>query len=127
MLQRETRRTENRIYMPYDLMQLFSAAGFVDVQLFGSAAGEPFDSLASRFNTDPTTDAFGDLGWLKVSDLPQFFRDVLSGMNAGDVSQVLRESSGFRIVKLVENEVRELLRSSEDEDLRREALRTACR
>lgn len=84
-----------------DMKQVFEMATGVRAEL---AAGAPFDSLASRYNTDPTTDAFGDLGWLKVSDLPEFFRDVLSGLRPGEVSQVLRESSGFRIVKLVDRE-----------------------
>ncbi len=66
--------------------------------------GASFDSLAARYNTDPAADKYGDLGWLRVSELPQFFRDVLSNMNPGQVSQVLRESSGFRIVKLVERD-----------------------
>ena len=39
-----------------------------------------------------------------MGDLPEFFQDVLAGMNPGDISQVLRESAGFRIVKLVERE-----------------------
>jgi peptidyl-prolyl cis-trans isomerase SurA len=84
-----------------DIKEVFETATRVRQDL---VAGAPFDSLASRYNTDPTTDAFGDLGWLKVDDLPEFFRDVLAGMGPGDVSQVLRESAGFRLVKLVERE-----------------------
>lgn len=67
-------------------------------------AGVPFEKLADEYSTDPTASAGGDLGWLKVSDLPEFFQDVLAGMKPGDVSQILRESTGFRIVKLVERE-----------------------
>lgn len=68
-------------------------------------AGESFDSLAVQYSNDPATaDTGGDLGWLKVEDLPEFFQDVLQGMKPGDISQVLRESSGFRIVKLLERE-----------------------
>jgi peptidyl-prolyl cis-trans isomerase SurA len=67
-------------------------------------AGVPFDSLAARYNTDPAADRAGDLGWLRVSELPQFFQEVLHDMKPGDVSQVLRESTGFRIVKLVERD-----------------------
>jgi peptidyl-prolyl cis-trans isomerase SurA len=84
-----------------DITEVFQTATMVQQ---GLMAGASFDSLASRYNTDPTTDAVGDLGWLKVSDLPEFFRDVLAGMRMGDVSQVLRESNGFRIVKLVGRE-----------------------
>lgn len=84
-----------------DIQGVYETATEVRNQL---VSGVPFDSLAARYNTDPTADAFGDLGWLKVADLPEFFRDVLAGMSPGDISQVLRESQGFRIVKLVARE-----------------------
>jgi len=83
-------------------------------------AGAPFDSLADRYSSDPTAGPGGDLGWLKVADLPQFFQDVLAGMKPGDVSQVLRESSGFRIVKL---EAREEARTYAFEEIRQELTR----
>jgi len=67
-------------------------------------AGASFEAMADQNSTDPNAGPGGDLGWLKVEDLPEFFQDVLAGMAPGDVSQVLRESSGFRIVKLVERE-----------------------
>jgi len=66
--------------------------------------GTPFDELADRHSTDPNASEGGDLGWLKVADLPEFFQDVLAGMSQGDVSQVLRESTGFRIVKLLDRQ-----------------------
>lgn len=84
-----------------DIQQVFASATAIHEEL---KAGTPFDSLAARYNTDPAADRYGDLGWLRVSELPQFFRDVLVDMKPGDVSQVLRESSGFRIVKLLDRE-----------------------
>jgi peptidyl-prolyl cis-trans isomerase SurA len=84
-----------------DIQEVFASANTIYEEV---KAGAEFDSLAARYNTDPAADKFGDLGWLRVSELPQFFRDVLTNMNPGDVSQVLRESSGFRIVKLMERE-----------------------
>lgn len=44
---REERKTENRMYMPYDLVRLFGEAGFGDVQLFGAAAA-PFERTSTR-------------------------------------------------------------------------------
>ncbi len=70
----------------------------------GLKAGAPFDSLAAKYNTDPAADKYGDLGWLRVAELPQFFKDTLAQMKPGDISQVFRESAGFRIVKLVERD-----------------------
>jgi parvulin-like peptidyl-prolyl isomerase len=68
-------------------------------------AGESFDSLVVQYSDDPATaSSGGDLGWLKVQDLPTFFQDVLESMRPGDISQILRESTGFRIVKLIDRE-----------------------
>jgi peptidyl-prolyl cis-trans isomerase SurA len=84
-----------------EVAELFSKGTDIRNQLL---AGASFDQLADQYSTDPNAGPGGDLGWLKVGDLPEFFQDVLSGMEPGDISQVLRESSGFRIVKLVERE-----------------------
>lgn len=85
-----------------DVAEVFQQAQAVREMLL---KGTPFDSLA-RAVSDDTASARegGDLGWLKVADLPRFFQDVLAGMNVGGISQVLRESSGFRVVKLIERE-----------------------
>ena len=85
-----------------DIDDVFEAANDVHAQL---VAGAPFDSMAVKYSTDTNTASQGgDLGWLKADDLPEFFRDVLLGMVPGEFSPVLREPSGFRIVKLLERE-----------------------
>lgn len=84
-----------------DIDEVFKTANFVHEEV---KRGVPFDSLAARYNTDPAAGQNGDLGWVRVTELPQFFQDVMKEMSPGDVSQVLRESSGFRIVKLVDRE-----------------------
>ena len=81
-----------------DVEEVFGTANKVHADL---VAGASFDSLAARYNTDPAADKTGDLGWLRVSELPEFFRDVLSNLKPGDISQVTRESTGFRIVQLL--------------------------
>ncbi len=84
-----------------DIDEVFKTANFIHDEL---GRGASFDSLAARYNTDPAAGKTGDLGWVRVGELPQFFQDVLKDMTPGQTSQVLRESSGFRIVKLVEIE-----------------------
>lgn len=85
-----------------DIQDVFKEANEVHARL---VAGAPFDSTAMEYSDDPATASQGgDLGWLRVGDLPEFFRDVLAGMNVGDISQVLREPTGFRIVQLLEKE-----------------------
>ena len=84
-----------------DIDEVFKTATFVREEI---NRGVAFDSLATRYNTDPAAGKDGDLGWVRVAELPQFFQDVLKDLKPGDVSQVLRESAGFRIVKLLDQE-----------------------
>ena len=85
-----------------DIDTVFKTANDVHALL---VAGEPFDSMAVKYSTDTNTASEGgDLGWLRAEDLPEFFQDVLKGMSPGEISPVLREPSGFRIVKLLERE-----------------------
>lgn len=81
-----------------DIEEVFQSANKIYEDL---RAGASFDSLATRYNTDPAAGENGDLGWVRVGELPQFFQDVLVDLYPGDISQVLRESTGFRIVKVV--------------------------
>ncbi|MEJ2721371.1 MAG: peptidylprolyl isomerase [bacterium] len=85
-----------------DIASVFERANEIHQRL---EQGAPFDSMAVKFSTDETTASKGgDLGWLRLGDLPEFFQDVLHGLEPGQISQVLREPTGFRIVKLVERE-----------------------
>ncbi|MFQ5512531.1 MAG: peptidylprolyl isomerase [Candidatus Krumholzibacteriia bacterium] len=85
-----------------DIQAVFARAKEVYRQL---VEGAPFDSIAMRYSDDePTAPLGGDLGWLRVKDLPEFFQEVLKTMKPGDMSQVLREPTGFRIVRLIERE-----------------------
>jgi peptidyl-prolyl cis-trans isomerase SurA len=96
-----------------DIEEVFASASEIHRDL---TAGAPFDSLAARYNTDPSAGKDGDLGWLRLSELPQFFRDVLANMKPGEVSPVFRESTGFRIVKLVERDSERTYEFSEIKD-----------
>ena len=85
-----------------DVQQVYAHATSVHDEIM---AGGDFNELAKQHSDDPgTADSGGDLGWLRIEDLPEFFRDVLQGMSPGDVSQVLREPDGFRIVRLLDRE-----------------------
>jgi len=84
-----------------DIQRAFAEATRIHAEIVG---GTSFADLAREHSTDPSASEGGDLGWLRVNELPEFFRDVLAGMKPGDISQVLRESNGFRVVNLVEQE-----------------------
>ncbi|MDH3214777.1 MAG: peptidylprolyl isomerase [Candidatus Krumholzibacteria bacterium] len=94
-----------------DIDNVFAKANEIHASLL---AGAPFDTTAMRFSDDSATAAEGgDLGWLRVEDLPEFFRDVLSNMKQGDISPVLREPTGFRIVQLLARETERTYRYEE--------------
>lgn len=42
----------------------------------------------------------GDLGWRKSTQLPSLFADILGEMERGEISEPIRNSSGFHIIKL---------------------------
>jgi peptidyl-prolyl cis-trans isomerase SurA len=85
-----------------DIEEVYQAAQDIHRRL---SEGAPFDSTAVRYSTDAASaGSGGDLGWLRESELPEFFRDVLRDMKPGEFSPVLREPSGFRIVKLLERD-----------------------
>ena len=44
----------------------------------------------------------GDLGWLKAEQLPTVFSTVVPAMHPGDISGLIRSTSGFHIVKLLD-------------------------
>jgi len=44
----------------------------------------------------------GELGWKKIGEIPSLFSEVIPTMQAGEIKGLLKNSSGFNIVKLVE-------------------------
>ena len=85
-----------------DVDEIFAKANSVRDKL---DQGASFAEMAKEYSDDAgTADSGGDLGWLRLNDLPEFFQDVLGDMKVSDISQVLREPSGFRIVKLLGTE-----------------------
>jgi peptidyl-prolyl cis-trans isomerase SurA len=44
----------------------------------------------------------GDLGWRKAGELPTLFEDVVPKLEKGEVSDIIRSSSGFHLIKLVD-------------------------
>jgi peptidyl-prolyl cis-trans isomerase SurA len=104
-----------------DIKDVFAKANRIHEMLVG---GAPFDSIAAEYSDDAVSaERGGDLGWLVVNDLPEFFRDVLSTMSVGDISQVLREPNGFRIVQLIDREASRPYHFEEVKDQLRDVVR----
>ncbi len=64
--------------------------------------GEEFASLALRYSEDPTGRTGGDLGYLRKEDLGKEFIEVLSQINAGEVSKPFWTARGLHVIKLEE-------------------------
>ena len=65
-------------------------------------SGEDFSELARIHSDSTTAEQGGDLGWNKISELPSLFIRYVPDMIKGDISQVIKNESGFHIIKLAE-------------------------
>lgn len=82
--------------------QLESLSARVDAIWKEAQGGSDFAELARRYNEDATAKDGGSLGTFKKGDMQGEFVQLLDSMKPGDVSAVIRTSSGFHIVKLEE-------------------------
>lgn len=64
-------------------------------------AGENFAELTAAFSDAPDALQGGDLGWRALSRLPTLYAEAASRLQAGQVSELLRSSAGFHVVKLL--------------------------
>jgi peptidyl-prolyl cis-trans isomerase SurA len=63
--------------------------------------GENFAVLTAAFSDAPDALQGGDLGWRALSRLPSLYADTAGKLQAGQVSELLRSSAGFHIIKLI--------------------------
>ena len=64
-------------------------------------SGENFAVLTAAFSDAPDALQGGDLGWRTLSRMPTLYADVAARLQDGQVSELLRSSAGFHIVKLI--------------------------
>lgn len=64
-------------------------------------AGENFAVLTAAFSDAPDALQGGDLGWRALDRLPTLYSDAASRLSPDGVSDLLRSSAGFHIVKLI--------------------------
>ena len=64
-------------------------------------AGENFAELAAAFSDAPDALKGGDLGWRPLARMPGIYADAASKLGAGGVSELLRSSAGFHVIKLL--------------------------
>lgn len=64
--------------------------------------GENFAELSAAYSDAPDALQGGSLGWRPRDRLPTLYAEVIGGLQPGQVSDLLRSSVGYHIVKLVE-------------------------
>ncbi|RIX43146.1 MAG: molecular chaperone SurA [Rhodocyclales bacterium GT-UBC] len=64
-------------------------------------AGENFAELTAGFSDAPDALQGGNLGWRSLERLPGLYAEAASRLQDGQVSDLLRSSAGFHIVKLI--------------------------
>jgi peptidyl-prolyl cis-trans isomerase SurA len=62
--------------------------------------GADFRQVAAAYSDAPDALQGGAMGWRQSSRLPTLFVDALAAMRPGEVSDLLRSSNGFHILKL---------------------------
>lgn len=65
-------------------------------------SGTDFRQMAVSYSDDQQALQGGDLGWRKGGQLPTLFSDSVQRLAPGEVSELIRSSSGFHIIKLLE-------------------------
>jgi len=84
-----------------DANELAQAQAKVDVIIASLAQGNNFASVAASHSDALNALEGGNIGWRKGSQLPSLFADPISTMEVGDLSQPIRNSSGFHLIKLL--------------------------
>lgn len=64
-------------------------------------AGENFAALSASFSDAPDALQGGDLGFRPLDRLPSLYSDAAAQLKNGEVSELLRSSAGFHIVKML--------------------------
>lgn len=65
-------------------------------------AGQNFAMMASTYSDGQRALEGGDLGWRKKNEIPTLFSTQIASMEKGDISDLIKSSSGFHIVKLAD-------------------------
>lgn len=64
--------------------------------------GADFQQMAVSYSSGQQALEGGDLGWRRAAQLPTLFADEVLAMQPGQISKLIRSSSGFHILQLTE-------------------------
>ncbi|HAG50856.1 MAG TPA: hypothetical protein DHU69_06220 [Deltaproteobacteria bacterium] len=81
--------------------------------------GEDFAKLAREYSQGPNALGGGDLGYVKTGEMDPTIERAIAGLKSGEVSDVVKTSTGFHIIQVVERPKGEPRPLSEvDEEIR---------
>ena len=72
-----------------------------ELALSRARAGENFAELSAAFSDAPDALQGGDLGWRPLDRLPTLYAEAAARLQAGQISDLLRSSAGFHVIKLI--------------------------
>jgi peptidyl-prolyl cis-trans isomerase SurA len=87
-----------------------------------AAGGADFAALARKYSDDESRNNGGELGWFGPQDILEQIYSAVKNLKPGDISQVVRTSHGFHILKLEEHQVAGLQPLAEVKDAIRNEL-----
>lgn len=64
--------------------------------------GVAFEQLSTEFSRAPNAKRGGEIGFVRRGDVPKMFEDAIFGLQAGQVSDVIRTDSTYHIFKVEE-------------------------
>ncbi len=67
-------------------------------------AGENFEAVARSMSDAPDKEQGGDMGWMPMSGLPPFYVEVVTRLQPGEISEPVKSSLGWHLVRLLERE-----------------------
>lgn len=83
-----------------DEQQIESLQEKAETVLAKLKAGDDFATVASQVSDAGNVTDGGDLGWMSANDVPSLFRSTVAQMKQGEFSDLIRDNSGFHIIKL---------------------------
>lgn len=64
--------------------------------------GADFAQVSAAISDAPNALEGGRIGWKKATELPEIFQAALKPLKAGELSEILRSSNGFHILKMAD-------------------------
>ncbi|KPL18655.1 MAG: hypothetical protein AMJ92_06930 [candidate division Zixibacteria bacterium SM23_81] len=89
-----------------------------------ASRGEEFAALVEQYSQDPySKEKGGDLGWLPLDQLNPQFLSVVDTLSVGNISEPLKTSSGYHLLKVIDRVAKRRANLEDDWDALRELTR----